>query len=712
MAISTATVKAYCNTGFDTVNIPDSPATLQSAAGSVVTLDTLNCLPLAGMTTSITVKSFSGLPSADYVSIAFANDNTTYYGAITNYEYVSLDTVRLDIMLDGWLTCKAKGIDSVSGITKRVHVPKSSDVIGAYTEDDPLLVCSEPLELETQAWCEPADSSQTAEPSQTIIASTIDLFLLGDENYKDAIVYEEQTGTSGTPDNAVTVPKVPGIKTETNVPTSSGSYIHYDTTDKDQTASMAALSSAPQLFARRNIKVPAVNYFDGNDEQVISGIAKARGLGVENGIIAQYTVPNQFLSLGTGTYDGRFSVGSGLNSQFQITGATNVNGVYGTSHEFWIDYRESSDNIQNLRLLVGDMNKFGLVSVASGNSFEARPEDLKDSPSDFDAPSVIMMADPRENGKPYYRFEHINGDDSNFARGIVAGANWQNAPITQFGNAGYEKDIIKMRNQYNLEREQRTADVWSGIINASANILSGGASGSSGFTSHSGTSSSNTSNTSASMSRGINAGVSRAPGIGGHALATGAYGMYNYSAGMSGNLGTSHSVGSSLAATNASANSMAGSYNLGVNMIGTAGQYMSTLANGFISMHMAQKQRLNELEAFALDAFTVAPAIVFPRIPGLVDFIGNGVLIYRYHPTRKDLARLDKVLNAFGYAHTKMLELSDFSNRSRYNYVMASGVKINCNIAKFVREAAQDQIAMGVRVWHRKPDNDYATANN
>ena len=685
MAISTATVKAYCNTGFDTVNIPDSPATLQSAAGSVVTLDTLNCLPLAGMTTSITVKSFSGLPSADYVSIAFANDNTTYYGAITNYEYVSLDTVRLDIMLDGWLTCKAKGIDSVSGITKRVHVPKSSDVIGAYTEDDPLLVCSEPLELETQAWCEPADSSQTAEPSQTIIASTIDLFLLGDENYKDAIVYEEQTGTSGTPDNAVTVPKVPGIKTETNVPTSSGSYIHYDTTGKEQIASMASLSSAPQLFARRNIKVPAVNYFDGNDEQVISGIAKARGLGVENGIIAQYTVPNQFLSLGTGTYDGRFSVGSGLNSQFQITGATNVNGVYGTSHEFWIDYRESSDNIQNLRLLVGDMNKFGLVSVASGNSFEARPEDLKDSPSDFDAPSVIMMADPRENGKPYYRFEHINGDDSNFSRGIVAGANWQNAPITQYGNAGYEKDIIKMRNQYNLEREQRTADVWSGIINASANLISGGAAGSSGFTSHSGTSRSNSFSSNQSYNRPF---MSAA----------------RYSRGF----GTSEGN----TTTNAAANNMSGNYNVGLNLIGTAGQYVSTLTNGLISMHMAQKQRLNELEAFALDAFTVAPAIVFPRIPGLVDFIGNGVLIYRYHPTRKDLARLDKVLNAFGYAHTKMLELSDFSNRSRYNYVMASGVKINCNIAKFVREAAQDQIAMGVRIWHRKPDNDYATANN
>lgn len=685
MAISTATVKAYCNTGFDTVNIPDSPATLQSAAGSVVTLDTLNCLPLAGMTTSITVKSFNGLPSADYVSIAFANDNTTYYGAITNYEYVSLDTVRLDIMLDGWLTCKAKGIDSVSGITKRVHVPKSSDVIGAYTEDDPLLVCSEPLELETQAWCEPADSSQTAEPSQTIIASTIDLFLLGDENYKDAIVYEEQTGTSGTPDNAVTVPKVPGIKTETNVPTSSGSYIHYDTTDKDQIASMAALSSAPQLFARRNIKVPAVNYFDGNDEQVISGIAKARGLGVENGIIAQYTVPNQFLSLGTGTYDGRFSVGSGLNSQFQITGATNVNGVYGTSHEFWIDYRESGDDIQNLRLLVGDMNKFGLVSVASGNSFEARPEDLKNSPSDFDAPSVIMMADPRENGKPYYRFEHINGDDSNFARGIVAGANWQNAPITQFGNAGYEKDIIKMRNQYNLEREQRTADVWGNIINASANLLSGGASGSSGFTSHSGSSRSTSNSNNQSYNRPF-------------------MGAGRYSHGF----GTSETN----ANTYASANNMTGNYNVGLNMIGTAGQYVSTLTNGLISMHMAKKQRLNELEAFALDAFTVAPAIVFPRIPGLVDFIGNGVLIYRYHPTRKDLARLDKVLNAFGYAHTKMLELSDFSNRSRYNYVMASGVKINCNIAKFVREAAQDQIAMGVRVWHRKPDNDYATANN
>ena len=663
MAISTATVKAYCDTGFNTVNIPDSPATLQSAAGSVVTLDTINCLPLSGMTTSITVKSFANLPKADYVSIAFAQDSTTYYGAITGYTYVSLDTVKIDIVLDGWLTCKAKGIQSISGFTKRVHVPKSADTVGAFTEEDPLLVCAEPLEIETCAWCAPPDSSQAAEPSKVIIASTIDLFLLGDARYNEAIVYTEPTGTG---DNSVTVPKVPGIQTQTEIPISGGSPIQYDTTGKEQIASMAALTSAPQLFARRNIKVPAVNYFDGSDWQVIEGIAKARGLGVENGIIAQYTVPDQFLSAGSGTYDGRFCVGAGTAAQFQITGATNVNGVYGTSHEFWIDYRESSDNIQNLRLLVGDMNKFGLISMASGNSFEARPEDLKNSPSDFDAPAVIMMADPRENGKPYYRFEHINGDDSNFARGIVAGANWQNAPIVQYGNAGYEKEMVKMQNNYNLQLANLNAQNMQGIVSAVSGVFGGGVSMNDSMVSSTkyGTDSSGAKPTTEALFSGS---------------------MLNRS----------------------------DSSSIGINMIGAGAKIIGNTVNNMISLEMMKKQRLNELTAFALDNFTVAPSILFPRVNGLVDFIGNGVLIYRYHPTRNDLARLDKVLNAFGYAHTKMLELSDFSNRSRYNYVMASGVKINCNgVARFVREAAEDQISMGVRVWHRKPDNDYATANN
>lgn len=688
MAISTATVKAYCDTGFNTVNIPDSPATLQSAAGSVVTLDTLNCLPLSGITTSITVKSFANLPKADYVSIAFAQDSTTYYGAIVGYEYLSLDTVRLDIVLDGWLTCRDKGIQSISGVTKRVHVPKSSDTFGAYTEEDPLLVCAEPLEIKTTSWKMTGDNPQyDSDDPVIIIASTVDLFMLGEPKYKEAWTYTSET--VGGEEDKVTVPKIPAIEDNMTFTDDEGVIINVNTIGMKQHARMWFQTPSSSSGEVSDIIVPCVNYFDGSNPQVVKGISEARGLGVENGIIAQYMIPAKFLSMGAGqsTIYGRFALGE----NFLLNGNFAADYSYSTpnTHDFYLDYSgDLANGVQNKRLLCGDINKFGIISPASGNSYEARPEDLVHN--DYvTEPTIIMTVDPREGGKPYYKFEYINEDNDIFCRGLVPGENWQNAPITQYQNSGYTKEMTNMKNNYNLALDSQLTQYNQSIVSALTGILSGGFSG--------GGSSSLSDNSYSTRGGSKSSGYNKALSANGSVLT--AHNSLNNTD------GTTLSQGKSFGMSSAA--------NFGINVIGTAGRVIGNTINTELAIRQMEKQRLVEMEAFMLNNFTVAPTIMFPRVPGLVDFVGNGIVIYRYRPTDNDIARLDKVLNAYGYAHTKMLELTDFSNRSRYNYVMASGVKINCNgVARFVREAAEDQIAMGVRVWHRKPDNDYATANN
>lgn len=659
MAISTATVKAYCDTGFNTVNIPDSPATLQSAASSVVTLDTINCLPLSGLTTSITVKSFAGLTTADYVSIAFAQDSTTYYGAIVGYEYISLDTVRIDIVLDAWLTCKSKGIQSISGFTKRVHVPKSADTFGAFTEEDPLLTCEEPLELVTAEWLGKADEGGAA----TIITSTADLFLLGKDEYKGAVVY---SNTDGGEENKVTAPLIPPLQwiyqnNDVTPPfTYSTQLYHQDVivakTDEGGTVSLDT------------IQTPCVHYFKADDATVIKGIAVARGLGADNAILAQYRVPLCFLSptlMETIRY-GRFAHDNNGSYQIRLVGAGKIAAMTGTDFKF--DY---SNSVQNKRLLTGEINKYGIIAMGSGSSFEAKPEELlKDgSGNNQTSPSIVMISDPREDGRPYFKFRYINGSGE-FFRGLINGATWQNAPLTQNFASGYKNNFVKLRNEQSLRETSAANQFASSMIGDLSRVVGGG-------TSYTGS-------TNASASVGQNTTMNKL--------------------GISGASNT-HSVNSS---QNVGANNF-----LSLNPIGAIASGFSDTVNAGFAHETRQKQRLVELESLAIDSFTRAPELNFPMIQGLIDFVGNGVVAYRYKPTSKDLTRLDKVLNAFGYAHHKVLELSDFSNRSRYNYVLASGVKINCNgVPKFVREAAEDQIALGVRVWHRKPDNNYATANN
>lgn len=676
MAISTATVKAYCDTGFNTVNIPDSPATLQSAASSVVTLETINCLPLSGLTTSITVKSFNGLTTADYVSIAFAQDSTTYYGAIVGYEYISLDTVRIDIILDAWLTCKAKGIQSISGFTKRVHVPKSADTFGAFTEDDPLLVCNEPLELVTAEWLGKADEGGAI----IVITSTVDLFLLGKDEYNGAIVY---SNTDSGDENKVTVPKVPGVQTKFEnqeaVPAFS-----YDTTSYEQDV-VVYKTDEEGTVTSETIKAPCVNYFNAYNPYVIEGIARARGLGADNGILAQYRVPLCFIASTQMpmTIYGRF--GNTFGHPFTLVGAGKIAAMTGTDFKF--DY---SDAVQNKRLLTGDINKYGIIAMGTGSSFEAKPEELlKDgSGNNQTSPSIVMISDPREDGKPYFKFRYINGSGE-FFRGLINGATWQNAPLTQVGASGYKNDFVKLRNEQSLRETAAANDYAASMIGNLAKAFGGTTAISSGT--HASLGQSN------GQSYGF--GSTRVHDFYGEAGYKRAYGnlsndnRHNYAFDM----GRNANYGSSTI----------------LNPIGAAASGFADTVNAGFAHETRQKQRLLELESLAIDSFTRAPELNFPMIQGLIDFVGNGVVAYRYKPTATDLARLDKVLNAFGYAHHKILELSDFSNRSRYNYVLASGVKINCNgVPKFVREAAEDQIALGIRVWHRKPDNDYATANN
>lgn len=124
----------------------------------------------------------------------------------------------------------------------------------------------------------------------------------------------------------------------------------------------------------------------------------------------------------------------------------------------------------------------------------------------------------------------------------------------------------------------------------------------------------------------------------------------------------------------------------------------------------SQQERALEEQAFGISQNVYVPSIRFPVDPALFsELTGNGFSVYRTVYKAADIARIDKILTAFGYRHTKILEPTDFTNRRDFNYVKAS-VSIG-NIPRWWANGIAAQLAGGVRVWHKRPNPVYYTQN-
>lgn len=121
--------------------------------------------------------------------------------------------------------------------------------------------------------------------------------------------------------------------------------------------------------------------------------------------------------------------------------------------------------------------------------------------------------------------------------------------------------------------------------------------------------------------------------------------------------------------------------------------------------------RRNELSELAIANNVVTPTVNFPMNAEFMrDFYGNGVLVYRYIYSQNDINRIDKLLTMYGYKYSKPLELTDFTNRKNFNFVLSRNVTLS-GYSKWINNALAEQIANGVRIWHVLPDNSYYTNN-
>lgn len=146
------------------------------------------------------------------------------------------------------------------------------------------------------------------------------------------------------------------------------------------------------------------------------------------------------------------------------------------------------------------------------------------------------------------------------------------------------------------------------------------------------------------------------------------------------------------------------------NLSGVLGSAKSQ-AESAINYEFANQQRQLERAEFETAQTINAPDVKFPRSSSIQAYVGNGFVTYQTRLSTKDLARFDRFLTMFGYAQSKPLEKSDFTNRRYFNYVQADGVNVSGNVGLRIRENIVEQLSGGVRIWHTLPNASYYNSN-
>lgn len=575
------TCKLFLNTGFNSINIPDSPALVNGMSSVDVPALELNqerFLP------SVRVRAaWDTIKNADYCKVG------DFYYTINSITMVSGDVAEISLTPD-YVTSAGgpAALNILDGLTNRVHV--SNDAFGLYSADDPYMNPAYDMDI---------DSYQViaAAASTTFVETTLSLDTMGnnlDSNNMAAYTAYDPNDTSG--EATVVVP----IATYLSASTSYSSTV----------------GGSPVTL--KNVKKQGLYEITDTDTyKVGKGINVARSLGIEDSISGQFEIPNTMFT--------KTSVGSFVTSLNGTTADTSIIGlpfIYGSAN--------------NNRVWYGSQSKYTLVSAA-GNSLSANAEEIYGGGS---VPIVRRIVDPRRTGKPYYRFMPLNGNSGtyDFFRGCVAGNQWDSVPLVlreKSGNLLDRADYAASVSRRDLADQQESLQHQVGQINAALGLF--------GITNQ------------GESTGGIAGGV---------------------------------------------ASAVAGLFG------GPAAVEMSHMQYGQTSA----LERQLEKSKFQIQQNVNIPDVKFPLSPDLMnEVLHNGFMVFRTKYKAADIARIDKILTAFGYKFVKVLEASDFTNRQKFNYVEAS-VTVG-NLPKWWADGVSAQIASGVRVWHIKPTHTAYSSN-
>lgn len=592
-------IRAFKNTGFNVVNIPQSLSYLLNNF-TYTSFDALDILQNEGLTGVSVRATWGEVKDIDYL-VVYDNSglNPACYQVGTP-QMTSVDVAYLPLIYDAITSAGGpSSLTYLDGVTDRHTV--GDDTMFKYTQSDEYMAPREALRLVSGGMLF-NDTGIVATP----VESTLDLVYLGKQfdtsgNFiGKGITFSDENG------NQVTTPYTQSVTARTQ-------YVIGDETS-------GPLSPNTRLYEN-----------DGSHEAVSNGLAVVRALSMEGSVISQVAYPAQFIETVIGT-DGQYSTVRGKDQ----TKTTSLNFKYATP--------------ANNRVLYGDYNKYGLMT-ASGEKGEFLPEQIGDS-SDV-APSVRSIADPRPDGKPYFRFEKYLGNqgDVQFYVCCVSGLEWANVPLT------YTRPSGSYMSQINFSNGSRQA-------------------------------------ASSFANENINRGINYAQGLSNASVSLTGQTMDALNPVKTLMQGTSSAVGAMQTA------------------MGITWDNMRFEQSKAYAQEQYELERNRELMNYGVSQSVVTPEVMFPFSANFIrDFIGNGVFVYRYRYSDSDVSRIDKLLTMYGYKDTVALTSDLFSKRQNFDYVRANGVSIGGTLPIWKKNLIAEQLSAGVRVWHTKPSPSYYTNN-
>lgn len=354
------------NSGYNGLNIPDSIGTALKAQQLATTAIFKR---QAENLLSIKVEITDNI--ADLVDYAIlTKDGINYCYFVTSYAMTSPKTCVLSIQMDALTTINALsngGSSSIKGWLKRKN---KSDAEIQNKDLASKQKLSEPWQPETEKVDDYYSQvlGATSQNNDWYVLSTVDL---GNLSHKAEKYIVDESGH-----NSVTVPKLPYVPEATVF--SIGNY-------------------------GKGWKIPFSAIYDGTDSTVKASVNDCRSLGVESAISASYTVPGIYSS----------NSGGPLMSSVKGTLATKSTGI-------------SADipgvQVENLKAMYFHQN-VKLMSMCSGDEKDFTVSQIG---VDF---VLTYYADPHPDGKPYCRFQTINGNSDNILLGAVKGSKWQNQAL-------------------------------------------------------------------------------------------------------------------------------------------------------------------------------------------------------------------------------------------------------------------------------------------